>query len=215
MTSPDIHYEKLAQDALKGVIRDILKRVEKSGLPGDHHFFIAFDTQGDGVVISKRLKEQYPEEMTIVLQHQFWDLIVEQDKFEIKLSFNEIPERLVVPFAAMKVFFDPSVPYGLQFGLPETADEAPVKNTISEPKTKNDGNTIELSEFTSKQDENSQIHENEDPSIDAEVEIEYDSSNENEEQDSKDQSDALQDSASQKSERQSADILSLDKFRKK
>ena len=87
----------------------------KSGLPGEHHFFIAFNTRADGVTISKRLLEKYPQEMTIVLQHRFWDLLVQEDRFEVKLSFDAIPERLVVPYTAIKVFFDPSVPYGLQF----------------------------------------------------------------------------------------------------
>ena len=116
MTGDQIHYEELAQDALRGVVREVLLRAERDGLPGDHHFYIAFDTQADGVKISKRLKEQYPEEMTVVMQHQFWELKVTDTFFEIQLSFNNIPERLVVPFTAIKVFFDPSVPYGLQFG---------------------------------------------------------------------------------------------------
>lgn len=116
MTGDQIHYEQLAQDALRGVIREVLMRAEQNGLPGDHHFYIAFDTQADGVSISKRLKEQYPVEMTVVLQHQFWDLKVTDTHFEIKLSFNNVPETLIVPFSAIKVFFDPSVPYGLQFG---------------------------------------------------------------------------------------------------
>ncbi len=110
-----IDYEALAQDAMRGVIRGILGRVAKTGLPGDHHFYISFDTLAPGASLSKRLKEKYPEEMTIVLQHRFWDLIVTEDRFEVKLTFDGIPERLVVPFGAIKVFFDPSVRYGLQF----------------------------------------------------------------------------------------------------
>ena len=85
------------------------------GLPGEHHFYICFDTRADGVILSKRLREQYPDEMTVVLQHRFWDLQVDDERFEVKLTFNNIPERLVVPYRAIKVFFDPSVPYGLQF----------------------------------------------------------------------------------------------------
>ena len=111
----DIDYEALAQGAMRGIVRTVLTRVAKSGLPGEHHFYIAFNTGAPGVVISKRLKEKYPEEMTVVLQHRFWDLIVNEERFEVKLTFDGIPERLVVPFAAIKVFFDPSVPYGLQF----------------------------------------------------------------------------------------------------
>jgi hypothetical protein len=87
----------------------------KQGLPGDHHFYISFDTTAPGVILSKRLKDKYPHEMTIVLQHRFWDLLVQDDGFEVKLTFDGIPERLVVTFASIRVFFDPSVRYGLQF----------------------------------------------------------------------------------------------------
>jgi hypothetical protein len=111
----EIDYEALAQGAMRGIVRTVLIRVAQSGLPGEHHFYIAFRTDAPGVVLSKRLKEKYPEEMTVVLQHRFWDLAVSEDRFEVKLTFDSIPERLVVPFAAIKVFFDPSVPYGLQF----------------------------------------------------------------------------------------------------
>ncbi|MFN3743188.1 MAG: SspB family protein [Hyphomicrobiaceae bacterium] len=111
----DIDYDALAQEAMRGVVRAVLTRVQKSGLPGNHHFYIAFDTRHPGVVLSKRLKSKYTEEMTIVLQHRFWELIVSDTRFEVKLTFDNIPERLVIPFAAIKVFFDPSVPYGLQF----------------------------------------------------------------------------------------------------
>ncbi len=117
MTGDQIHYEELAQNALRSVVRTVLARIQKTGsLPGEHHFFIAFDTQADGVNISKRLKDRYPEEMTIVLQHQFWDLKAEEKHFEVRLSFNNVPELLVIPYNAIRVFFDPSVPYGLQFG---------------------------------------------------------------------------------------------------
>jgi len=118
-----IDYEALAQDAMRGVVRTVLARTAKSGLPGDHHFYISFDTQHPGVVLSKRLREKYPEEMTIVLQHRFWDLNVTEDRFEVKLTFDGIPERLVVPFAAVKIFFDPSVRYGLQFEAPDFSPE--------------------------------------------------------------------------------------------
>jgi hypothetical protein len=111
----EIDYEALAQDAMRGIVRTVLLGVAKSGLPGEHHFYIAFKTDAPGVTLSKRLKEKYPEEMTVVLQHRFWDLIVADDHFEVKLTFDSIPERLCIPFDAIKVFFDPSVPYGLQF----------------------------------------------------------------------------------------------------
>ena len=123
----EIDYEALAQGAMRGIVRTVLTRVAKSGLPGEHHFYIAFKTDAPGVSLSKRLKEKYPEEMTVVLQHRFWDLLVSDDQFEVKLTFDNIPERLVVPFSAIKVFFDPSVPYGLQFdeGAAESESEAP------------------------------------------------------------------------------------------
>jgi hypothetical protein len=116
-----IDYEALAQGAMRGIVRTVLGRVAKEGLPGEHHFYIAFNTEAPGVVISKRLKQKYPEEMTVVLQHRFWDLTVTEERFEVKLTFDGIPERLSVPFAAVKVFFDPSVPYGLQFEESEAA----------------------------------------------------------------------------------------------
>ena len=124
----EIDYEALAQGAMRGMVRTVLTRVAKSGLPGEHHFYIAFKTGSPGVVLSKRLKEKYPEEMTVVLQHRFWDLIVTEERFEVKLTFDSIPERLVVPFASIKVFFDPSVPYGLQFD--ETEGEGATAHQI-------------------------------------------------------------------------------------
>jgi hypothetical protein len=131
----DIDYEAMAQSAMRGMVRSVLMRVAKSGLPGEHHFYIAFNTTAPGVVISKRLREKYPEEMTVVLQHRFWDLIVSEDRFEVKLTFDSIPERLAVPFTAIKVFFDPSVPYGLQFEGSDLAEAsaADVEETAAEP----------------------------------------------------------------------------------
>ena len=110
-----IDYEALAQEAMRNVVRSVLIETAEKGLPGDHHFYISFDTLAPGVILSKRLREKYAEEMTIVLQHRFWDLIINEHRFEVKLTFDGIPERLVVPFKAIKVFFDPSVRYGLQF----------------------------------------------------------------------------------------------------
>jgi uncharacterized protein len=114
-----IDYEALAQDAMRGLVRTVLTRAAKIGLPGEHHFYISFDTLAPGAFISKRLREKYPDEMTIVLQHRFWDLAVTDERFEVKLTFDGIPERLVVPFNAIKVFFDPSVRFSLQFEGPE------------------------------------------------------------------------------------------------
>ena len=114
-TEAMIDYEALQQDAMRGVVRAALYQVVKSGLPGEHHFYVSFLTQSAGVILSKRLKEKYPHEMTIVLQHRFWDLIVTDERFEVKLTFDGIPERLVIPFGSIKVFIDPSVRFGLQF----------------------------------------------------------------------------------------------------
>ena len=125
-----IRYEALVLDALRGVVRSVLQRVLKRGVPGDHHFFITFDTRAPGVGISKRLKDQYPLEMTIVLQHQFWDLAVTDDRFEVRLSFNNIPERLVIPFGAVRIFQDPSVHFALALRSPEPeAGEKPSAET--------------------------------------------------------------------------------------
>lgn len=115
MSDDHIRYDVLVQEALRGVVRKVVGEVVRTGLPGDHHFYIAFDTTAPGVRISSRIREQYPEEMTVVLQHQFWDLIVTEHTFEVGLSFGGIPERLLIPFSAIKGFFDPSVQFGLQF----------------------------------------------------------------------------------------------------
>ncbi len=113
---PDhIRYDLLTQQALRGVVRQVLADTAKKGLTGDHHFYISFDTKADGVRLSERLRAQYPEQMTIILQHQFWDLAVSDTGFEVGLSFGGIPEKLAVPFVAIKGFFDPSVQFGLQF----------------------------------------------------------------------------------------------------
>jgi hypothetical protein len=117
MSEDLIRYDVLASEALRGIIRNVLQRVQKRGLPGEHHFYINFSTTAPGVILSKRLKEQYPDEMTIVLQHKFWDLVVYDDRFEVKLSFNNVPERLVIPLAAIKSFFDPSVQFGFNPNL--------------------------------------------------------------------------------------------------
>ncbi len=123
MTTDQMRYDLLAQDALRGVVRSALRKAESDGLPGDHHFYISFDTTFDGVQISPALKSQYPEEMTIVLQHQFWGLEVDDDLFRVGLRFNKVPETLVVPFAAVSGFFDPSVQFGLQFNVQGMADK--------------------------------------------------------------------------------------------
>jgi len=117
-----IRYDILAQDALRGVVRKVLSEVARTCIPGEHHFFISFATKAPGVRISSRLLAQYPEEMTIVLQHQYWDLSVTEHAFEVGLSFNNVPERLLVPFTALKGFADPSVQFGLQFDIAVRSD---------------------------------------------------------------------------------------------
>ncbi len=129
MATDHIRYDILAQRALRGVMHDVLADAAKNGLPGEHHFYISFDTRGEGVKMSDRLREQHPQDITIILQHQFWDLAVADDHFEVGLSFNGVPEKLVVPFEAVKGFFDPSVQFGLQFetiaAQNEDAEEEP------------------------------------------------------------------------------------------
>jgi hypothetical protein len=136
MAVDHIRYDLLAQKALRGMVRTVLIDAAKKGLPGDHHFFISFDTRADGVRLSARMREQYPEEMTVVLQHQFWDLKVGEDAFEVGLSFNGVAERLLVPFAAIKSFVDPSAQFALQFEqIAETEGEAsaPTKTKGDKP----------------------------------------------------------------------------------
>jgi hypothetical protein len=145
MATDHIRYDVLARDALRGVLRRVLTDAAEHGLPGEHHFYITFLSTAEGVKLSPRLLAQYPDEMTIILQHQFWDLVVTEDRFEVGLSFGGIPERLVVPFAAIKSFLDPSVQFGLQFEpsdavpespaakLPSVAAAVPVPVAASEP----------------------------------------------------------------------------------
>jgi hypothetical protein len=112
------HYDKMVERALRGVIRDALVRAAQEGLKSAHHFYIAFATQAPGVAIPQRLVERYPEEMTIVLQHQFWDLDVGDEAFSVLLSFDKQAERLTIPFAAIRSFADPSVEFSLGFAEP-------------------------------------------------------------------------------------------------
>ena len=132
MATDHIRYDVLARDALRGVLRRVLADAAEHGLPGEHHFFITFLSTAEGVKLSPRLLAQYPEEMTVILQHQFWDLVVTEDRFEVGLSFGGIPERLVVPFNSIKSFFDPSVQFGLQFE-PADAAEAATTNLPAVP----------------------------------------------------------------------------------
>jgi hypothetical protein len=122
MGTDHIRYDLLAQDALLGVVRRVLSDAARDGLPGEHHFYVSFKTRYPGVKISQRLAEKYPDEITIVLQHQFWDLSVSETSFEVGLSFGNAPEKLLVPFEAVSGFFDPSVQFGLKFEV--ATDEA-------------------------------------------------------------------------------------------
>ncbi len=126
MASDLIRYDILVQNALRSVLRKVLMDAARVGLPGDHHFFITFRTGANGVRLSSAMRARYPEEMTIILQHQFWDLSVSDHGFEVGLSFANVPERLLVPFDAVTGFFDPSVEFGLKFELQteETENDA-------------------------------------------------------------------------------------------
>ncbi len=133
MATDHIRYDVLARDALRGVLRRVLADAAEHGLPGEHHFFITFLSTAEGVKLSPRLLAQYPEEMTVILQHQFWDLVVTDDRFEVGLSFGGIPERLVVPFNSIKSFFDPSVQFGLQFEASDATPETAATNLPAVP----------------------------------------------------------------------------------
>jgi hypothetical protein len=133
MATDHIRYDVLARDALRGVLRRVLADAAEHGLPGEHHFFITFLSTAEGVKLPPRLLAQHPEEMTIILQHQFWDLTVTEDRFEVGLSFGGIPERLVVPFNSIKNFSDPAAPFGLQFEPSDVAAETPATNLPAVP----------------------------------------------------------------------------------
>jgi hypothetical protein len=138
-----MRYDQLAQNALRGVVRDALRRVEKSGLPGEHHFYIAFNTKFPGVDIGERMAQRYPREMTIVIQHQYENLLVREDRFEVELSFDNIPEKLVIPFNAVKGFLDPAVQFGLQFEVVNVesasdSDKKTVKPSVTKLKPVDD-----------------------------------------------------------------------------
>jgi hypothetical protein len=135
MSTDLIRYDLRVQEALRGVVRRVLSDAAKEGISGDHHFYISFATQAEGVRLSSRLRQQYPERMTIVLQHQFWDLTVSEHGFEVGLSFKNVPERLYVPFDALMEFYDPAVQFGLKFeSLSETSEASEGIPNKPEPK---------------------------------------------------------------------------------
>jgi hypothetical protein len=115
MAKDFIGYQALTDAALRGVVREALRRIEKSGLIGAHHFYLTFKTHAEGVDIPDFLREQYPDEMTIIIQHQYWALKVKDDYLEVTLTFKKLPAPLHIPFSALTAFFDPGVQFGLQF----------------------------------------------------------------------------------------------------
>lgn len=155
--TPDslIPYDEIVQEALRAVVGRVLGEVEHSGgLPGDHHFYITFKTRAPGVEIPKHLTERFPDEMTIVLQNKFWDLKVEEDGFEVGLSFNQVPAKLAIPFAAVTGFVDPAVNFALQFQAqgddsePEPHDEPGNDRPTVEPVE--DGSNVVAVDFSRK-----------------------------------------------------------------
>ncbi len=137
-----LDYPRLMVNALRGVLREALSIVEEEGLPGEHHFYIAFNTQAPGVVLPGNIRDQYPEQMTIVLQNQFSDLVVDEDGFAVTLSFNRAKQRLYIPFASVLSFADPTAHFGLQFVDPPTVgegDAASVEEEATEDTGPQDG----------------------------------------------------------------------------
>jgi hypothetical protein len=151
-----IPYDEIVQEALRDVVGRVLREVEQSGgLPGEHHFYITFKTKMPGVSIPKHLAERFPEEMTIVIQHRFWDLKVESDSFSVGLSFNGVPATLAVPFAAVTDFVDPAVDFSLKFqaNAAETPHEEheEAENDAPEPEAEaDDGSNVVNVDFTRK-----------------------------------------------------------------
>lgn len=123
MPDDRIRYDILVQEAARGVMRKVLQETARAGLPGNHHFFITFATGAPGVRISSRLKERYPDQMTIVIQYQYWDLKVSEKGFEIVLSFADTPEKLEIPFSAVRGFYDPSANFEMEFDEPQAEGE--------------------------------------------------------------------------------------------
>jgi len=155
-----IRYDLLVQDALRSVVRRVLTEASREGLPGDHHFYVTFRTAAPGMHLSARMRERYPDEMTIVLQHQFWDLTVTEANFEVGLSFNNIPEMVLVPFDAITQFGDPSVGFALKFEMQEPELEGGANDTDVPASTQRPAGEASLfakrpQDDTSRQDEKS------------------------------------------------------------
>lgn len=147
----EFNYEEMVQEGLRGVVRDALKTAAQEGLPGAHHFYVGFKTDYPGVQLAEYLHERHPEEMTIVIQHQYWDLEVDENGFSITLSFSDSQERIYVPFHALLSFMDPYAKFGLQFTPPPAADlpEASAPSEENE-KSENKDNIITLDTFRKK-----------------------------------------------------------------
>ena len=154
-----IRYDLLAQEALRGVVRKVLASAAQQGLPGDHHFYISIDTTAPGVIMSDRLRGDYPSEMTVILQHQFWDLEVYTDRFRVILKFSGQPQPITIPFQAITRFFDPSVKFGLQFeqhhndeARMASGDDAghPAPREAAEAPPAGDGSVVSLDAFRKK-----------------------------------------------------------------
>jgi hypothetical protein len=170
MTDDLMQYDQMVEDALRGVVRKALQRALDEGLPGDHHFYLTFRTTAPGVSIPDYLQDQYPEEMTIVLQHQFWELTIEDKQFTITLSFKDRPAELRIPYDAMTAFADPSVNFGLQFNansvgsidvptippggelmpIPEDVSSEPIEETANEDGEKEGAEVVNLDQFRKK-----------------------------------------------------------------
>jgi hypothetical protein len=154
-TAPDslIPYDEIVQEALRAVVGRVLGQVVAGGgmLPGDHHFYITFKTAAPGVDIPNHLRERFPDEMTIVLQNKFWDLVVEPDLFSVGLSFNQIPSKLVVPYSAITAFVDPAVDFGLQFQAAFSDEDVPehddAQNDGPAPAVADDGSNVVTVDF--------------------------------------------------------------------
>lgn len=127
------HYDALVDDALRSVVRRVLAQVAEKGLPGSHHFYISFRSTDPGVELPDYLRAKYPEEMTVVLQHQYWDLVLNDEFFEVTVSFNKQQERIKVPFTALSAFVDPSVRFGLQFDRKDKTAAGAEKAEASPP----------------------------------------------------------------------------------
>lgn len=148
----EMQYERLAHEALRGVMRAALQRVLADGLPGAHHFYITFATRAAGVVVPPDILAKYPQEMTVVLQHQYEDLRVEDERFSVKLRFGGLPKNLVIPYAAITRFFDPSVQFMLQFEEPAVveADEDPPVQPTELPPASDGPKVVSLDQFRKK-----------------------------------------------------------------